>query len=442
MVNQTKQLLQFLQKDIWSLPDTHGSRLKSFSIKQLKIILLAIYKFDQTHSRLQAASMTYYSVLALVPTLTLIYGLMKGFGLEETLKTELYRHLSSHREFIDALFNMAQSYVADMHGTVFAGIGLTLLLWSVFKTLNTIESAFNDIWGIKESKPVLRKLSDYLSVFLICPLLIILSGSVTVYVSTEINYIRETFFFLGPFVPLVYVFLFFMPFIVICMVFSFMYIFMPNTQVNFSAGIWGGFIAGTLFQIAQWSYILFQVWIGRMNTIYGSLAAIPLFLAWLQISWMIVLFGAEVAFARQYLKTYEFEPKDHDPSPHAQKLAALMIMYASVKNFEQGLGPCTVPKVSEHLHLPARFTQNIASDLVHAGLLSQVHIDESKIFAFQPARTIDDISVKDVLDVFEYRGQENTITQESKESKIVLNHLERISEKIAKAEGSILLKDL
>jgi membrane protein len=441
MKHKAQDLIQFLQKDIWETSYDQDSRIKSFSIKQLKILLLAARKFDQNHSRLQAASMTYYSILALVPTLTLIYGLMKGFGLQDTLQEQLYHHLSSHREFIDAIFNLARSYVNNTQGTVFAAIGLALLLWSIFKTLNTIEEAFNDIWGIKESKTVVRKLSDYLAVLLICPLLIILSGSVTVYVSTEVSYFTKNIFDIGPLVSLVYAILFFLPFIVLWMVFTFFYIFMPNTKVNFLSGLWGGLVAGTLYQVTQWCYILFQAWITRMNAIYGSLAAFPLFLGWLQISWMIMLFGAEVAFARQYLKTYEFEPQDHHPSPSARKLAGLLIMYVCVKDFEKGLPPRNIKNLSEHLHLPVRLGQEVTFDLIQTGLLSPIRIDDTNI-AYQPARTINAITVKDVLDTFEHGGQENIPSRESPELKTIQTHLERLYKEMNQSEENILIKDL
>src|SRR5207249_519737 len=121
----------------------------------------------------------------------------------------------------------------------------------------------------------------------------------------------------------------------------------------------------------------------------GSLAAFPLFLTWLQLSWVIMLFGAEIAFARQYLKTYSFEPENIDPSPRTRKLVAFLIMYLSVKDFEQGRKPRTAQQIAEHLHLPGRLTQEMTFQLVKTGLLSQIHLEESKLYAYQPARTID-----------------------------------------------------
>ena len=435
-------VIQFLKKDVWKTSVKEYSPFRLFSIQQLKIILLAAHTFGQKHSRSQAAAMTYYSILALVPSLTLFYGIMKGFGLEGTFRDQLYRNLSSHREFIDAVFNMAQSYVEKSCGTIFTGVGLTILIWGILRTLTTMEEAFNDIWGVKETKPLTRKLSDYLAVFTICPLSIILSGSITVFVSTQLPYVSENFSYLGPLISLIYTALFFFPFVMVWMVFTFIYIYMPNAQVNFISGLWGGLVAGTLYQITQWSYVIFQVWITRANAIYGSIAAVPLLLVWLQVSWMIVLFGAEIAFARQYLRTYEFEPEDIKPSPSLRKLVALLITYLCVKNFEQGQKPRTTQQIAEHLHLPGRLTQELISDLIETGLLCKIYLNDNKIFAYQPARTIDDITVEDVLNALEHLGQEDIPIRESRELKIITGHLKEFNAEIRRSKEHHLLKDL
>jgi membrane protein len=435
-------LLHFLKTDIWKTSDKECSLVRAFFIRQTKIILLAIHKFAQKRTRVQAAAMTYYSTLALVPSLTLIYGLMKGFGLESTFRDQLETRLSSHKELIDAIFTMAQSYVDKTQGTIFAGLGVALLLWGVFKTLSTMEDAFNNIWGVEEHKPVLRKLSDYLTVFLICPLLIILSGSLTVYVSTQVHHFTLNIFNLGPLAPIIYTALFFLPFMVISLVFTFIYIFMPNTKVKFTAGLLGGFVAGALYQVVQWTYIIFQGWINSMNAIYGSLAAIPLFLVWLQLSWMIILFGSEVAFGKQYFKTYEFEPEDIVPSPALRKQVALLLVYMCIKDFKEGKPPCLIQKMAEHLHLPASLAQEVAADLANAGIMTRVHFDDNKIFAYQPGMPIDTITIETVLDSLEHLGQEDIPIKETEEFKVVTAQLERLKIAQRVCSEKVLLKDL
>jgi membrane protein len=140
---------------------------------------------------------------------------------------------------------------------------------------------------------------------LISPVLVLMSGSATVFITTQVTQITQKVELLGVISPLISFLLKFSPYVLIWALFTILYIIMPNTKVNFKAGLLGGVVAGTLYQIAQWAYISFQISAAKYNAIYGSFAALPLFLMWLQISWWIVLFGAELSFANQNVHTYE-----------------------------------------------------------------------------------------------------------------------------------------
>jgi membrane protein len=181
--------------------------------------------------------------------------------------------------------------------------------------------------------------SDYLSLMLICPVLAILSSSLTVFVTTQVNLILEKFSILGVFSPVVFLFLKILPYCLLWSLFTFCYIFMPNTKVRFSAGLLGGIVAGTVFQIVQWGYITFQIGVVRYNAIYGSFAVLPLFLVWLELSWLIVLFGAELSFAYQNVDTYEFEPDALQASHRIKTLLSLQITHHLIKNFATGAPP-------------------------------------------------------------------------------------------------------
>lgn len=438
-----QRFTRYITHGIWLTSTGHQrSRVRSFFIRHLKIILVAAHRFDQKHGRMQAASMTYYSVLAMVPWLTLIYGLMKGFGLESLLRDQLYRSLSSHRELIDAIYGMAQNYISQTQGTLLTAVGLAFLTWGVIKTLMTMEEAFNEIWGIRQRKSFGRRISDYLSIILICPFFVILSGSATVYVGTQAQNITSPLYMAGPFLPLVYAIAFFIPFIMIWMVFSFLYVFMPNTHVSPRSGMWGGFVAGALYQVTQWGYVLFQVHMTRTDAIYGSLAAIPLFLIWLHLSWTIVLFGAEIAFARQYFRTFADGPKRIQPSPYLRKLTGLLIMRACARRFINAQPPHTIEHLSDVLGIPEDLTRNVTDDLIQAGLLTPVHTGDGRTLAYQPGRTLDSIAIHHVLDVMEHRGDQNVPMRESPELTSTRLRLEGIALYIKETEGKTLIKDL
>ncbi|MCR4336685.1 MAG: YihY/virulence factor BrkB family protein [Candidatus Omnitrophica bacterium] len=443
MKKKITQWIQFFRKDIWTLSiQPEHSRRKTFLINQLKIILLAIRKFDQKHGRMQAASLTYYSVLALVPAIALIYGLLKGFHLEGILEQEIYKKLSGHESSLQTIFGLAESYLTDTSSSIFAGIGLTILLWTVFKSISTVEDALDTIWGVKESKPFLRKLSDYLTIFLTCPLLLIISGSLTVFVSTQLNYISQEITHLGMLIPIVQILLHILPFVVIWILFTFIYIFMPNTQVHFSAALWGGIIAGTAYEVVQWTYIIFQVGVTKFNAMYGSLAAIPLFLVWLDVSWTIVLFGAEVSFAKQNLKTYELECEKIKASSYTKKLGALLITYLCVKNFENVKAPWTAQQIADQAHIPLRLVQELTNELVGVNILSKVLLDDNKTLAYQPAQPLNEISIQKVIDAIEHYGEEELPFINEDRCKSIREKLEKMAETLQQSLRNTLLKDL
>ncbi len=205
---------------------------------------------------------------------------------------------------------------------------------------------------------------DYLALIIICPVLLILSSSTTVFITTQVNVILEKFSILGSFSSAIFLLLKLLPYMLMWLLFTFLYIFMPNTKVRFASGLVAGIIAGTIFQIVQWAYITFQIGVVHYNTIYGSFAALPLFLIWLQLSWTIVLYGAEVSVAYQNADTYEFEPDFLQASHRLRILLSLLVTSRVIKNFIRGEKPMTALDISSQLGIPIRFVNEILFDLV------------------------------------------------------------------------------
>ena len=211
--------------------------------------------------------------------------------------------------------------------------GLVLLFWTVIKVLSNIEASFNSIWGVRQPRSIVRKFSDYLSIILISPLLVILQSSATVFITTQISAIADRIALIGFFSPLITLSFKLIPYVLVWVLFTMLYLVMPNTRVKFSSGLVAGVIAGTVYQLFQWFYISLQVGAARYNAIYGSFAALPLFLVWLQVSWTIVLFGAEISFAKQHARDHEFESDTEQASPGLRKMVALQIARLVVLKF-------------------------------------------------------------------------------------------------------------
>ena len=298
-----RNILQFITTDIWRIRLKDIPRARSFFLKLLRIIILAVRGFDEDRCQLRASALTFYSLLSIVPVVAIIFGIAKGFGFQEGLEKELLDKFSEHQAVLVQVMEFAKSLLETTKGGLIAGIGLAVLFWTVIKVLGSIENSFNNVWGVKKSRPWSRKFTDYMSVLLIAPILFILSSSLMVFITSQVTFITEKFALLGYFSSLIFFLLKLLPYCIVWILFTFIYIFMPNTKVRFTSGLVGGIVAGTIYQLVQWGYIAFQVGVAKYNAIYGSFAALPLFLVWLQLSWLVVLFGAEICFSHQNVDT-------------------------------------------------------------------------------------------------------------------------------------------
>jgi len=230
---------QFLKSDIWRLSARKLDRRKLLYINPLRVLLLAIRRFFEDKCELRASALTFYTLLSIVPVVAMAFGIAKGFGLEKILEAQLLAKLEGQPEIADRLLGFARSLLENTKGGTIAGVGVAVLFWSVIKVLGNIESALNDIWGVAKARGLGRKLTDYLSVMMICPVLLIIASSVTLLVTTQITTMVEGLAFLGYAAGVIIFLIKLLPYTVIWFLFTFMYVFMPNTKVQLKSGIWG-----------------------------------------------------------------------------------------------------------------------------------------------------------------------------------------------------------
>lgn len=436
------ETIQFLKTDIWRIRSSKLTGQKSFWIRQLRIILLAIRGFGEDKCQLRASALTYYSLMSVVPVAAMAFGIAKGFGFEKLLEEKILGGLPGQEEVAQQIIGFARSFLENSRGGLIAGIGIVALFWTVIKVLGNIESSFNDIWGIRAARTAGRKFGDYLSIMLICPILIIMSSSVTVLVTSQITLIVEKLAFLGPVGDAVLFSLRVLPYAVIWIVFTFIYKFLPNTRVQLKSALIAGIIAGTSFQVVQLIYIYFQVGVAKYGAIYGSFAALPLFLIWLQLSWLIVLFGAEVSFAEQNVETYEFEADCLKVSHSFRELLSLNIAHLCVKKFRQAEKALSADEVSHELEIPVRLVRQILFELVEARVLSEVKLDDRETMAYQPARDIEDLTITNVLNQLNRRGVNWIPLDNTGDLEKLKGRLMQFQEGIEKSPANVPLKDI
>ncbi|MBU1863664.1 MAG: YihY/virulence factor BrkB family protein [Candidatus Omnitrophica bacterium] len=437
-----QKIKQFLTVDIWRMRLKTLPRSRSILINSLRIILLALRGFAEDKCMLRASALTFFSLLSIVPVVAMAFGIAKGFGFEKILEAQLIEKFQGQEEVVGRVIEFAQAFLENTKGGLIAGIGIVLLFWTVIKVLGNIEYSFNDIWGIKTPRTLIRRFSDYLAIMLICPILLILSSSITVFVTSQVALVTEKIALLGAFSSLIMIMVNIIPYGVLWLLFSFIYIVMPNTKVKFSSGIFAGIIAGTIYQVVQWVYVAFQVGASKYGAIYGSFAALPLFLVWLQMSWLIVLFGGELSFAHQNVETYEFEPDCLRVSYAFKRLVSLRVVHTVVKQFTAGEKPMTASQLSHALEIPIRLLQQILFELIASGILVEVKQDDERMTAYQPARDSAVLTIQYVIEALDSRGSDLLPIHQSFELKQLDAALQTFSQAIATSPANLLLRDL
>ncbi|MCW8859757.1 MAG: YihY/virulence factor BrkB family protein, partial [Deltaproteobacteria bacterium] len=283
---------------LWEQNPAELTMLQRVFLRQVQTVALVLRDFVVNQCFLRASALTYYTMLSLVPLLALTFALLKAFGVQNLLQPLIVEKLNVGDGLVAETI---LSYINNTQVAQLGTFGLIFLIVAVVSLLTNVEKAFNHIWGVKAVRPLLRRFSDYLSVVLVAPVLIISAISMTSTLTNN-NLVQKLveMQLVGSLILLLFKVA---PFLFMWLTFTGLYVFMSNTRVEWRAAFIGGVVGGTLWQFAQVGYVHFQVGVGRYNAIYGTMAALPIFMVWLYLSWVIVLFGLGVCYAKQNLRT-------------------------------------------------------------------------------------------------------------------------------------------
>jgi membrane protein len=429
---------------IWHTPLSELSKRKSFLIRHLRILVLAARNSLTDKVYLRASALTFYTLLAIIPIIAIALALAKGFGLDQNLESIITgsKLFQDYSELLSPVLENAKNTVQETRGGYIAGVGVIVLFWSVVSLLDQIETSFNHIWQISSSRQWYRKFTDYLTIMLIAPVLLVLSSSITVFVFAQLNEFMEKAPILSSFKWIVSFLIKFAPYLLTWIMLTLLYIVMPNAKVSFKSALISGIIAGTFLKLLQWAYFDLQVGISKLSAIYGTLAAIPLFLIVLQASWNIILLGAELSFANQNVSRYEFESEALNISHFQKHAMVLMIMHMIIRNFAIGEKPISAESISKALKIPVRLARDILEDLRKTDLVSEIHEHEQKQRLYQPAMDINRLTVSFVLSRLDKKGTERRFAIKNKEYNRVIGILEKYEKLMAKSDSNILIRDL
>lgn len=368
--------------------------------RALRVLLAAVLvarNFVDHGAFLRASSLSFTTLLSIVPLLALAFAVLKGLGVQKTLEPLILKRFTvGSGEVVEKIV----TYINNTNMTSVGAIGLIFLVVTVISLLGSIEESFNNIWGVEESRSTYRKFSNYLSVVVSGPILLLAATSITTTLQSQqfVQWILQNPYFGEFFVTMLKV----IPYLSIWGALIFLYIFMPNTKVRFASAVFGGVLAGTLWQAAQWGYIHFQVGVAKYNAIYGTLAALPVFMAWIYTSWLVVLFGVELVSAHQNMKTFLFDYEPGDLSYATRESTALLILLTVAGSFYREDRPWTLERLADKLHVPLRIIRKLLLKLVRTGYLVVAEGEGT----FFPARDLEHVRIGALLRDLKHQGEE------------------------------------
>ncbi len=471
----------FIEHDLWHIRLAQEPRNRRLWIKPLRIVILTVREFQKDKCALRASALTFYTLMSIVPVLALAFGIAKGFGMDERLETEIRRgvtglvesggspraaapqdaaamgqdgvvadvtgsatpeaNVGQIAEVVEQAIGFATNLLEQTRGGVIAGFGVIFLLWTVIKLLSNIELSLNDVWLVKQPRSWPRRFSDYLSVMIVAPILFIVSVSAKGFVAAAVN-AEDGSWLIGLISGPVLLSLKFAPFFFITLLMTFLYIFMPNGKIRLASAFIGGLFAAILFNLLLQAYVQFQIGASQAGAIYGSFAALPLFLTLVQLSWMVVLLGAELAFAHQFGDLSEFDQDAKRASPHFIKLTALSIVRECVAPFAKGEPPPRAEQLAERTGVPYQVVAEVVNRLVEAEVLSEVVLRRGRGVAYQPALDIEGLRVSDVLDRIERTGVDSIPCGDSKIRAELAKSVEAFAAAAENLDANKRLRDL
>lgn len=414
-----------------SFDEFWGTRRNLF--RAMKATMLVFGNFIEHRGLERASALSFTSILSFIPLFALAFAVLKGLGVQNTLEPLILERLAGGSgEVVDRII----TYINNTNMASVGAIGLAALLTTVISLLSGIEEAFNHVWGVEETRSLYRKFSDYLSVILSGPLLLLAAMSITTSLQSQnvVRWLLKTAY-VGDVVLMLFKFL---PYVSIWIALVCLYKFMPNTRVKLSSAIVGGVLAGTTWQIAQWGYINLQFGVAKYNAVYGTLAALPVFMVWIYTSWIIVLFGMELVVAHQQRRTLLLDSGQREISFATREMTSLLMFLTIAESFFRGGRPWTVERLANERHIPVRIVRRLLSQLVGLGYL--VVSEESR--AYFPARELERIRVADFISDMRTLGGSYRVRDENVAGSRVQEVLRRLEECRATTLGELTVRDL
>ncbi len=403
-------------------------------VRQYKLFFYTARGLQEHRTIVRCAALTFYTLISIVPVLAVVFAVVKGFGIIEDLIANLYSLFPKNPEIVDYVVEFANKALENTKSGVVAAVGIITLFWAVIRVFGSIEDAFNNIWEVSSSRSLARKYSDYIAVVVVAPILWAVANGISSYAHGLFGEIDAVWvIWLSKLMSIV----------VMWVMFSFFYYIIPNTIVRIGSAIMAGIVAGTAFILFQWGYLYLQSLMTSYNAVYGSFAALPLFLMWVQYSWIILLFGGELAFAYQNIDKFDEERESLHVNYDSRRKVLLATMLVVVRHFTAGKGAISLSEIRQALNLPTRIVNSVLRSLVEAGQLLELP-SEGKGFedSFAPAKDVTTFTVYNILEAVEQSGNTSIDLEAGPELQQVSAELDRIKAEARTSQQNLKLTDI
>lgn len=441
-MNKLKQFIDFIRKNLWSIPEDEISKLNRIVLGQVRVVIIAVKGAIDDNIFQKASALTYYTLWALIPVLALFFGIAKGFGFQDAIESLLYKQFSTQPEMAAQINEIVAKYLETLRSGFLVGVGIVVLLWSVINVLNQIEVVFNGIWQNPKARSFIRKITDHMGLLIIMPVFVIISSGANIFILSYVDNIVDRLGMEVVIAPLVTGFAKIIPYILYIFMFTVIYLVMPNVKVKFISALIPGIFVGILFQFLQILYFSSQVWFGRIHTVYSGLVALPLLLLWMQMGWTIILLGAELSFANQNTKNFMYNDQLSKISKGYERKLSLFILYVIINRFKEALPPLSAENIADDHNIPVRLVNRVTYQMTKAGILCELNIDDSHVATYQPAMDINKLSLSYILSRINNTGSSDFVPIKTKE----FSHLSSVIDKQIKdmetSSNNILLADL
>ena len=294
---QTRKIKDFLNEDIWRLELEELSKARARFVKYLKVMMITIKTFSSEKIGFQAVALSFFSTMSVVPFIAIAFAVTGGLGLADKLKEFLYSYFNNSQQIIDTVLSFAQNIIDTAQSSAMGLISALMFVYIVIWMMLSVERVFNNVWRVPKARNIFKRLSIIIAMLIVTPLIALVFFGGSILYSHALNYIGLDLVEFGAFKTILTWVLFG---ILAVLTFSVMYKFIPNAQVKYSEALRAAFFAAIPFTIVQYTYLETQVFVTRLNSIYGAFAAVPLLMIWINMGWFIILIGAELSYAFQH----------------------------------------------------------------------------------------------------------------------------------------------